>query len=48
VSDFVKDGVVAMRRAMMKNGGGLMHGMHGSMRGDVPNDETAPVEAVNA
>jgi len=35
VTDFVKDGMVAMQTAMMKNmGGGMMsHGMHGGMMG---------------
>ena len=32
VTDFVKDGMVAMQTAMMKNMGGMMHqGMHGGM-----------------
>ena len=37
VTDFVQDGMVAMRRAMMKNGGGMMmHGVHGGIMGDLP------------
>jgi hypothetical protein len=43
VSDFVKDGMNAMRTAMMKNAGGMMpHGMHGGMMRTVPNGGTAP------
>jgi hypothetical protein len=39
VTDFVKDGMAAMHRAMMKNGGGMMHG---GMMGSVPKDKTTP------
>ena len=43
VTDFVKDGMVAMHRAMMKNGRGMMEGgMHGGMMGSVPKDRTIP------
>ncbi|HEY5619882.1 MAG TPA: hypothetical protein VIK60_18215 [Vicinamibacterales bacterium] len=43
VTDFVKDGMAAMRTAIMKNAGGIMqHGMHGGMMRTVPNDGTAP------
>jgi hypothetical protein len=43
VTDFVKDGMAAIRTAMMKNGGGMMqHRMHGGMMGSVPNGDTAP------
>ena len=39
VTDFVKDGMAAMHRAMMKNGGGMMHG---GMMGSMPKDQTTP------
>jgi hypothetical protein len=43
VTDFVKDGMAAMRTAMMKNDGGMMqHDMHGDMMRSVPNGGTAP------
>lgn len=43
VTDFVKDGMAAMRTAMMKNAGGMMpHGMHGGMMRNAPNGNTAP------
>lgn len=43
VTDFVKDGMAAMRTAMMKNGGGMMrHGMHGGMMGGVPHGGSVP------
>jgi len=43
VTDFVKDGMAAMRTAMMKNAGGMMqHGMHGGMMRTMPNGGTAP------
>ena len=43
VTDFVKDGMAAIRTAMMKNAGGMMqHGMHGGMMRTVPNGGTAP------
>jgi hypothetical protein len=41
VSDFVKDGMAAMHRAMMKNGGMMPGGMHGGMMGG-SNDKTTP------
>jgi hypothetical protein len=41
VSDFVQQGMVAMRTAMMKNMGGMMRGgMHGGMMGGVPTSDT--------
>ena len=39
VTDFVKDGMAAMHRAMMKNGGGMMHG---GMMGRMPNRQPTP------
>ena len=43
VTDFVKDGMIAMRTAMMKNMGGMMfRGMHGGMMGGGPNGAAAP------
>ena len=43
VTDFVKEGMAAMRTAMMKNAGGMMqHGMHGGMMRGGPNGRTAP------
>jgi len=43
VTDFVNDGMAAMRTAMMKNGGGMMqHGMRGGTMRNVPNGDTAP------
>ncbi|MEX0853299.1 MAG: hypothetical protein WD036_08475 [Bauldia sp.] len=43
VTDFVKEGMVALRTAMMKNMGGMMPGgMHGGMMGGGPNGPTAP------
>ncbi len=43
VTDFVKDGMAAMRTAMMKNADGMMpHGMHGGMMRTMPNGGTAP------
>lgn len=39
VSEFVKDGMAAMHRAMMQNGGGMMRG---GMMGNMPNDQTTP------
>jgi hypothetical protein len=37
VTDFVKEGMIAMRTAMMKNMGDMMQrGMHGGMMGGVP------------
>jgi hypothetical protein len=39
VTDFVKDGMAAMHRTMMKNGGGMMHG---GMMGSMPKDKTTP------
>lgn len=40
VSDFVEQGMVAMRTAMMKNMGGMMRrGMHGGMMGGVPSPD---------
>ena len=39
VTDFVNDGMAAMHRAMMKNGGGMMHG---GMMGSMPKDKTTP------
>jgi hypothetical protein len=42
VTDFVTEGMVAMRNAMMKNGGGMMpRGMQGSMPRRAPNGGTA-------
>jgi hypothetical protein len=38
VTDFVTDGMAAMHRAMMKNGGM----MHGVMMGSMPNHQAAP------
>lgn len=41
VTDFVKDGMIAMRTAMMKNMGGMMFGgMHGGMMGGGPSGPT--------
>jgi len=41
VTDFVKDGMIAMRTAMMKNMGGMMfRGMHGGMMGGGPSSGT--------
>jgi hypothetical protein len=43
VTDFVKGGMAAMHRSMMKTGGGMMQrGMHGGMMGTVPKDKTTP------
>jgi hypothetical protein len=43
VTDFVKDGMAAMHRAMMKTGGGMMQrGMHGGMMGSMANGKTTP------
>jgi hypothetical protein len=39
VSEFVKDGMAAMHRAMMGNGGGMMHG--GAV-GTMPHDQATP------
>ncbi len=39
VTDFVNEGMAAMHRAMMRNGGGKMH--HGMM-GNMPKDKTPP------
>jgi hypothetical protein len=39
VTDFVNEGMTAMHRAMMKNGGGMMHG---GMMGNAPQDTTTP------
>lgn len=39
VTEFVNDGMAAMHRAMMQNGGGMMHG--GMMR-STPQDKTTP------
>ena len=39
VSEFVKDGMAAMHRAMMGNGGGMMHG---GMMGTMPNEQPTP------
>jgi hypothetical protein len=39
VTEFVADGMAAMHRAMMKNGGGMMHG---GMRGSTPTERTTP------
>ena len=39
VTEFVKDGTAAMHRAMMKNGGGMMHG---GMMESMPKDKTTP------
>lgn len=41
VTDLVTDGMAAMHKAMMRNGGGMMQGgMHGGMMGSLPNDKT--------
>lgn len=43
VTDFVKEGMAAMRTAMMKNAGGMMqHGMHGGMMGRMPHRGSSP------
>jgi hypothetical protein len=46
VTDFVKDGMIAMRTAMMKNMGGMggmiFRGMHGGMMGGGPSGRTVP------
>jgi hypothetical protein len=39
VTDFVKDGMAAMHRAMMKNGGSMMHG---GMMGSMPHGGSSP------
>ena len=39
VTDFVNEGMAAMHRAMMKNGGGMMHR---GMMGNMPKDKTTP------
>ena len=39
VTDFVKDGMAAMHRTMMNNGGGMMHG---GMMGRMPNHQPTP------
>jgi hypothetical protein len=41
VTDFVNEGMVALRTAMMKNMGGMGLGMHGGMMGAGPNGATA-------
>ena len=44
VTDFVKDGMVAMHTVMMKNGAGMMqHDMHGGTMRTMPSGKTAPV-----
>jgi hypothetical protein len=44
VSDFVKDGMAAMHRAMMKNTGGMAQpGVHGAMMGGVSKPGTTPI-----
>lgn len=43
VTDFVNDGMAAMRTAMMRNAGGMMQpGMHGGMMRNMPNGGAAP------
>ena len=43
VTDFVKDGMAAIHKAMMKNGAGMMQrGMHGGMMGNMPKGKTVP------
>ena len=39
VSDYVNEGMAAMHRAMMRNGGGMMHR---GMMGNMPKDKTPP------
>ena len=40
VTDFVNDGMAAMRAAMMKNGGMMQPGMHDGMMGNAPQGKT--------
>jgi hypothetical protein len=42
VTDFVKDGMAAMHRAMMNNSGGRLQRMHGGMPATMPTGPTAP------
>jgi hypothetical protein len=42
VTEFINDGMAAMHKAMMKNGGMMQPGMHDGMMGNAPQGKTPP------
>jgi hypothetical protein len=42
VTEFIKDGMAAMHKAMMKNGGMMQRGMHGGTIETAPQGKTTP------
>jgi hypothetical protein len=42
VTEFINDGMAAMHKAMMKNGGMMQRGMHGGTMATAPRGKTTP------
>ena len=42
VTEFINEGMAAMHKAMMKNGGMMQPGMHDGMMGNAPQGKTPP------